>query len=472
MDEAIKKVFELAKSNGAEIVDLKFMDFPGLWQHFSMPVHLLQEDLFKEGAGFDGSSLRGFKHIHESDMLVIPDPNSIFIDPFMKPTTLSMICDVVDPLTRKHFSRCPRSISQKAESYLKATGIADTAYFGPEAEFFIFDNIQYDQTANEAFYHFDSIEGAWNTGKDENPNLGYKIQYKSGYFPVPPHDALQDIRSEMVLTMQKCGLAVECHHHEVASAGQSEIDLRYEPLVKMSDYLMIFKYIVKNIAKAHNKTATFMPKPISADNGNGMHVHQSLWKNGKPLFAGTEYAGLSEMGLFYIGGLLKHAPALLAFTNPTVNSYRRLVPGFEAPVNLAYSQRNRSASIRIPMYSHNPKTKRIEFRCPDPSGNPYLALSALLMAGLDGIINKIHPGDPMDKNIYDLPPEVLKDIPTTPGSLDDALKALENDYDFLLKGDVFTEDVIETWIDYKIENEINPIKLQPTPLEFVKYFDV
>lgn len=472
MKESIQKVVTLAKETGAEIIDLKFMDFPGQWQHFSMPIRYLNEKFFEDGAGFDGSSLRGFKNIHESDMLVIPDPDSVFIDPFMNPVTLTMICDVVDPLTKQHFSRCPRSIAQKAESYLVATGLADSVVFGPEAEFFIFDNVQFDQSPNEAFYHIDSIEGAWNTGREEEPNLGYKIGYQSGYFPVPPHDSLQDIRSEMLLVMQKCGLVVEYQHHEVASAGQSEIDLRFGPLVRMADSLMIFKYVVKNIAKKHNKTATFMAKPISIDNGNGMHVHQSFWKNNKPLFAGSEYANLSEMALYYIGGLLKHAPALLALTNPTVNSFRRLVPGFEAPVNLAYSQRNRSAAIRIPMYSQDPKTKRIEFRCPDPSCNPYLALPAMLMAGLDGILNKIHPGEPMDKNIYDLPPELLKDIPTTPGSLEEALKALENDNDFLLKGDVFTEDVIETWIDYKIKNEINPFKLQVTPLEFIKYYDV
>ncbi|HDI52272.1 type I glutamate--ammonia ligase [candidate division KSB1 bacterium] len=468
----IERVLALAKESEAKILDLKFMDFPGLWQHFSLPISSLEESLFEEGAGFDGSSLRGWQTIHESDMLVIPDPSTAFIDPFMQPTTLSMICDVVNPLTKEKYSRCPRNIAQKAESYLKATGIADVAYFGPEAEFFIFDDVRFDQDTHSAFFVIDSTEGRWNFGKEENPNLGYKLNYKSGYFPVPPHDSLQNIRSEMMMTMLQCGLRVECHHHEVATGGQAEIDLHYDKLVIIADALMLYKYIVKNVARRHNKTATFMPKPIMNDNGSGMHVHQSLWKDNKPLFAGTEYAGLSELALYYIGGLLKHAPALTAFTNPTINSYRRLVPGFEAPVNLAYSQQNRSAAIRIPMYFADPKAKRVEFRCPDPSCNPYLAFSAMLMAGIDGIVNKIHPGEPMDKNIYDLPPEVLKELPTTPGSLEEALNALEQDYDFLLKGDVFTEDVIETWIRYKREQEVVPMKLHPTPIEFTLYFDV
>lgn len=472
MSQTYESIKKLVKDQEIKMVDLKFQDFPGQWQHFSMPVSMMDKDLFEEGAGFDGSSIRGWQGINESDMLVIPDPDSAFIDPFMEPKTLSLICDVVNPLTKEKYSRCPRNIAQKAEDYLKSTGLADTAFFGPEAEFFVFDNVQFDLTQNSAFYFVDSKEGRWNSGADEEPNLGHKPPYKGGYFPVPPLDALNDIRAEMVMVMQACGLNVEYHHHEVATGGQCEIDLRFDHLVKMADSLMLYKYIVKNVALRNNKTVTFMPKPLYNDNGSGMHVHQSLWKNGKPLFAGTEYAGLSEMGLYYIGGILKHAKALTAITNPTLNSYKRLVPGFEAPVNLAYSQRNRSASIRIPMYSSNPKTKRIEVRFPDPSTNPYFAFSAMLMAGLDGVLNKIDPGDPIDKNIYDLPPEELSNIPTTPGSLEEALTALESDYDFLLKGDVFTEDVIETWITYKRENEVQPAKLYPTPVEFDFYYDV
>ncbi len=472
MGKTYADLLKLVKENEIKMVDLKFQDFPGQWQHFSMPISMMDETLFEEGAGFDGSSIRGWQGINESDMLVIPDPDSAFIDPFMTPKTLSLICDVVNPLTKEKYSRCPRNIAQKAEDFLRSTGIADQAFFGPEAEFFIFDNIQFEQTPNSAFYFVDSIEGRWNSGREENPNLGHKPPYKGGYFPVPPLDALNNIRAEMVMVMQESGLNVEYHHHEVATGGQCEIDLRFDTLVKMADSLMLYKYIVKNVALRNNLTATFMPKPLYNDNGSGMHVHQSLWKNGKPLFAGTEYAGMSELGLYYIGGILKHARALTAITNPTVNSYKRLVPGFEAPVNLAYSQRNRSASIRIPMYSANPKTKRIEVRFPDPSTNPYFAFAAMLMAGLDGILNKIDPGDPIDKNIYDLPPEELSNIPTTPGSLDEALDALENDADFLLKGDVFTEDVIDTWIAYKRENEVDPIRLRPTPMEFELYYDV
>ncbi len=472
MGKTYSDLLKLVKENEIKMLDLKFQDFPGQWQHFSMPISMMDEALFEEGAGFDGSSIRGWQGINESDMLVIPDPDSAFVDPFMTPKTLSLICDVVNPLTKEKYSRCPRNIAQKAEDYLRSTGIADQAYFGPEAEFFIFDNIQFEQTTNSAFYFVDSIEGRWNSGRDEEPNLGHKPPYKGGYFPVPPLDALNNIRAEMVMVMQECGLNVEYHHHEVATGGQCEIDMRFDTLVKMADSLMLYKYIVKNVALRNNRTATFMPKPLYNDNGSGMHVHQSLWKNGKPLFAGSEYAGMSELGLYYIGGILKHARALTAITNPTVNSYKRLVPGFEAPVNLAYSQRNRSASIRIPMYSSNPKTKRIEVRFPDPSTNPYFAFAAMLMAGLDGILNKIDPGDPIDKNIYDLPPEELTNIPTTPGSLEEALDALENDADFLLKGDVFTEDVIETWISYKRENEVDPVKLRPTPMEFELYYDV
>lgn len=472
MDKYIQNVLELIEKNNVQIIDLKFMDFPGLWQHFSIPASTLKEETFEEGVGFDGSSLRGWQQIHESDMLVIPDPRTAFIDPFMQPTSLSLICDIVDPVTKERYSRCPRNIAQKAENYLRSTGVADQAYFGPEAEFFIFDDIRFDQNEHCGFYYIDSIEGRWNSGREEAPNLGYKPRYKEGYFPVPPTDSLQNIRSEMMLMMIKCGIEVECHHHEVATGGQAEIDLKYNTLVRMADSLLIYKYVVKNVARKYNKTVTFMPKPIFNDNGNGMHVHQSLWKGGEPLFAGTEYAGLSEMALFYIGGLLRHAPALTAFTNPTTNSYKRLVPGFEAPINLAYSQRNRSAAIRIPVYSPDPVTRRIEFRCPDPSCNPYLAFSAMLMAGIDGILNKIHPGEPLDKNIYDLPPEELANVPKTPGSLEEALRALEDDHEFLLRGDVFTEDVIKTWIDYKMENEVQAVRSRPHPYEFALYFDV
>ncbi len=465
-------VIRFAKESGAKILDLKFMDFPGLWQHFSTPISLLTEDLFEEGFGFDGSSIRGWQAINESDMIVIPDPETVLIDPFMEPTTVSMICNVYDPLTKQKYSRCPRAIAQKAEAYVQSTGIADIAYFGPEAEFFIFDDIRFDQTANAGYYFIDSVEGNWNSGKNEGPNLGYKPRAKEGYFPVPPHDQFVNIRNEMILQMGACGLNVECHHHEVASGGQSEIDLKYNSLVKTADGMLLYKYIVKNVGRKHGKTVTFMPKPIFGDNGSGMHVHQSLWKGDTPLFAGGGYAGLSEMALYYIGGILKHAQALIALTNPTTNSFKRLVPGYEAPVNLAYSQRNRSAAVRIPMYSSSPKAKRIEFRCPDPTCNPYLAFSAMLMAGLDGIQNKIHPGEPLDRDIYDLSPEELAEVPSTPASLAEAMDALEKDHDFLLKGDVFTEDVIETWITYKRENEVDALRLRPHPYEFSLYYDI
>jgi len=472
MKKSVEDVRKLADDSGSRILDLKFMDFPGKWQHLSMPISLLSEDIFEDGIGFDGSSIRGWKSINESDMLIIPDPNSVFVDPFMQPTTLSLICDVFDPLTREKYSRCPRNVAQKAEAYLQSTGIAQVAYFGPEAEFFIFDDVRFAQTENSGFYFLDSEEGFWNSGREESPNLGYKPRYKEGYFPVPPGDAFHDIRSEMILTMEACGLHVECHHHEVATGGQSEIDLKFDPLVKTADGLLLYKYIVKNTARKHGKTVTFMPKPLFNDNGSGMHVHQSLWKEGQPLFAGTGYAGLSEMALHYIGGLLKHAPALIALTNPTTNSFKRLVPGYEAPVNLAYSRRNRSAACRIPVYSDSPKSKRVEFRCPDPSCNPYLAFSAMLMAGLDGIMNKIDPGEPLDKDIYDMSPEELVDVPSTPASLDAALDALQADREFLLRGDVFTEDVIDTWIDYKRENEVDALRLRPHPYEFALYYDV
>lgn len=465
-------VLNFIKSKKIKFVDLKFMDFPGQWQHFTVPTSQFDKDSFDDGYGFDGSSIRGWKRINESDMLIIPDASTMFVDPFIEAPTISLICDVYEPATKEKYTRCPRNIAQKATAYLKTSGIADTVYFGPEAEFFVFDDVRFDSQPNHCFYHVDSVEGRWNSGKEENPNLGYKPQYKEGYFPVPPTDSLNDLRNEMVLKLIDCGIEVEAQHHEVASGGQCEIDLKFEPLVKSADQLLMFKYIVKNTAKLHNKSATYMPKPIQGDNGSGMHVHISLWKKGKPLFAGSGYAGLSEMALYFIGGILKHAASLLAFTNPTTNSYKRLVPGFEAPVNLAYSQRNRSAAIRIPMYSANPKSKRVEFRCPDPSANPYLAFSALMMAGLDGITNRIDPGEPLDKDIYDLPPEELANVPSTPGSLEEAIKALANDHEYLLKGDVFTEDVIETWINYKMEKEIKPMALQPHPFEFGLYYDV
>jgi glutamine synthetase len=465
------EVIQFAKANKAVVLDIKFLDFPGTWQHFSVPINELTEGSFEDGFGFDGSSIRGWKNINESDMLVIPDPNTAFIDPFMKDPTLNLIGNIYDPITKERYSRDPRSVALKAENYLKSTGLADRAYFGPEAEFFIFDDIRFEQRENTGFYRIDSEEGCWNSGREENPNLGYKPRFKEGYFPVPPTDSLQDLRSEMMLTLIKVGCEVEAQHHEVATAGQSEIDLKFDTLTAMGDKLLIYKYVIRNVARRHGKTVTFMPKPIFNDNGSGMHVHQSLWKGDKPLFAGNQYAGVSETTLYYIGGLLRHAPALLAFSNPTTNSYKRLVPGFEAPVNLAYSQRNRSAAIRIPMYSPSPKAKRIEFRCPDPTCNPYLAFAAMLMAGLDGIQNKIHPGEPLDKNIYDLPPEELATIQKAPGSLEDALRALENDHDFLLRGDVFTEDVVRTWIDYKRERDIAAMAQRPHPYEFFLYYD-
>lgn len=466
-----KDVVKFASENNAKMVDLKFLDFIGIWQHFTIPVSELKEEIFEEGLGFDGSSIRGWQPIHASDMLVIPDASTTVMDPFMEEATLSLICDIIDPITRETYSRDPRSIAKKAEAYLKSTGLADTAYFGPEPEFFIFDDIRFDQHGNHGYYYIDSIEGRWNSGREEGPNLGYKPRYKEGYFPVSPTDSQQDIRTEMCMIMERMGIPVERQHHEVASAGQAEIDIRFNSLLKMGDQLQWFKHIIKNVAYMHNKTVTFMPKPIFGDNGSGMHVHQSLWKDGKPLFAGEEYGGMSKMALYYIGGVLKHAKALNAICNPTTNSYRRLVPGFEAPVNLAYSGRNRSASIRIPMYSPSPKAKRIEVRFPDPAANGYLAFSAMLMAGLDGIQNKIHPGDPLDKDIYGLSPEELSKVPSCCGSLEEALTALQNDHEFLLKGDVFTKDVIETWIEYKTDKEVKPMAMRPTPYEFALYYD-
>lgn len=467
-----REVLAMCREKDVRAVDLRFMDFPGLWQHFTIPVGKLDEDVFENGLGFDGSSIRGWQAINESDMLVIPQPGTAFLDPFAALPTLVMICNIQDPITREDYSRDPRNVARKAVNYLKSTGIADTCYIGPEAEFFIFDDVRFEQNAHEAYYHIDSIEGEWNRGRDERPNLGYKIRFKEGYFPVPPADQMMDLRNEMMQTMIDSGLDVEAQHHEVATGGQSEIDLRFAELVRMADQMMIYKYIIKNVAKKYRKTVTFMPKPLYGDNGSGMHTHISLWKGGQPLFAGGGYAGLSEMALHAIGGLLRHAPAILAFTNPTTNSYKRLVPGYEAPVNLAYSQRNRSASCRIPMYSPNPKAKRVEFRCPDPSCNPYLAFSAILMAAIDGIQNKINPGQPLDKDIYDLAPEELKNVPKTPGSLEEALGALRADHDFLLRGDVFTADVIDTWIWYKMEKEVDAMRLRPHPYEFCLYYDM
>ncbi len=469
---SIDKILSFIKTKKIKFIDFKFMDFPGQWQHFTVPSSELTESSFDEGFGFDGSSLRGWKSISESDMLIIPDPDTMVVDQFIEAPTISLICDVYEPATKEKYSRCPRHIAQKAEAYLKSTGIADTAFFGPEAEFFVFDDVRFDSTPNSSFYHVDSVEGRWNTGREENPNLANKPRYKEGYFPVPPTDSLNDLRNEMCINLMDAGIPVEAQHHEVASGGQCEIDLRFQPLIKASDQLLLFKYIVKNTARRAGKTVTYMPKPIMGDNGSGMHVHISLWKKDKPLFAGTGYAGLSETALYFIGGILKHAPSLLAFTNPITNSYKRLVPGFEAPVRLAYSQSNRSAAVRIPMFSTSPKAKRVEFRCPDPSANPYLAFSALMMAGLDGIMNRIEPGEPLDKNIYDMEPEELADVPSTPESLRDALRALVDDHEYLLKGDVFTEDVINTWINYKIDREINPMALQPHPFEFGLYYDV
>ncbi len=467
-----KEVVSLIEEKDIKFVDLKFQDFPGTQQHFTVPANQLTEKTFTEGLGFDGSSLRGWRAINESDMLVLPDPNTAYIDPFLQAATLSLTCSIVDPITKQPYSRDPRNVAQKCVEYVKSTGIADTVCFGPEAEFFVFDNVRFGQEAHYGMYELDSVEGIWNSASDVEPNLGHRPRFKEGYFPVPPTDSQQDLRSEMVEYMQQIGLEVEAHHHEVATAGQAEIDLRFAPLLEMADALMKYKYVVKNVAKLHGKTATFMPKPLFGDNGSGMHVHTSLWQDGKPLFAGDGYAGLSELALHYIGGILKHAPALIAFCAPTTNSYKRLVPGYEAPVNLAYSQRNRSAALRIPMYSPDPKAKRVEFRCPDPSCNPYYAFSAIAMAGIDGVINKLDPGEPFDKDLYDLAPEELADVPQVPASLDEALAALEEKHEFLLQGDVFTEDVITTWISYKREHELDPMRLRPHPYEFCLYYDV
>jgi len=472
MPETAQEVLKMIEDEGIELIDLKFIDMPGIWQHLTVHKSQIDEDSFTAGVPFDGSSIRGWKAINESDMSMVLDPKTAWIDPFYKDKTLSVMCSIQEPRTGEPYSRCPRVIAQKAVDYLISTGIGDVAFFGPEAEFFVFEDVRFDQTENKSFYYVDTVEGRWNSGKEEEGgNLAYKPRYKEGYFPVSPTDTLQDLRSEMLLTMAKCGVPIEKHHHEVATGGQCELGIKFAPLVQSADNLMIYKYCIKNVAKKYGKTVTFMPKPLFNDNGSGMHTHQSVWQDGRPLFAGDQYAGLSEMGLHYIGGILKHAPALLAFTNPTTNSYKRLVPGFEAPVNLAYSQGNRSASVRIPLSGDNPKAKRLEFRCPDATANPYLAFAAMLCAGLDGIKNKIHPGDPLDVDIYDLSPEELSKVPSTPGSLEAALEALQGDHGFLVDSGVFTQDFIENWIEYKLDNEVNPMKLRPHPYELALYYD-
>ncbi|HST53055.1 MAG TPA: type I glutamate--ammonia ligase [Pyrinomonadaceae bacterium] len=471
-----KAVLKYSEDHEAKFVSVRFTDLVGAWHHLTFPIHELDEGSFEDGFGFDASSLRGWASIHESDMLLIPDSGRVWMEPFSEEPTLCLIANAVDPITKEGYGLDPRSVAQRAESYLKFTGVADTSYFGPEAEFFVFDGVEIENEQNASGYRLHSDEGIWSSGRREDdmrgPNLGYRIRNKEGYVPVPPADSLSDLRSEISLTLEECGITVECHHHEVATAGQCEIDFRFSTLLGTADNLQIFKYVVRNVAHLNNKTATFMPKPMYGDNGSGMHCHQSLWKGEKPLFAGDGYAGLSDLARWYIGGLLKHAASIVAFAAPTTNSYKRLVPGFEAPVNLAYSARNRSAAIRIPMFSTSPKLKRLEFRPPDPSCNPYLAFSAMLMAGLDGVQNRIDPGEPLDKDIYDLAPEELKNVPSLPGSLDESLKALESDHDFLLKGDVFTPQLIDRWITYKREREINPMRMRPHPLEFAMYFDI
>jgi len=466
-----KAVLEFVKKNGVKMLDLRFTDLPGLQHHVSYPINQLTESSFEEGFGMDGSSIRGWAAIHESDMLLIPDAETFLLDPFTEAPTLVMVCDVIDPVTKQRYDRDPRYIAKKAEQYLSSTGIADTACFGAEAEFFIFDNVRFDQREQHGFYFIDAEEGRWNSGRAEH-NQGYRPRYKEGYFPVPPTDHYQDLRSEMVMTMQKAGMEVECHHHEVATGGQTEIDLKFDSLVRSADHMMLYKYIVKNVANQYGKSVTFMPKPIYGDNGSGMHTHQSLWKAGKPLFAGDGYAGMSQLALWYIGGLIKHGPSLAAIIAPTTNSYKRLVPGFEAPVNLAYSRRNRSAACRIPMYSASPKARRVEFRPPDPSCNPYMAFAAMMMAGLDGIENKLDPGQPLDKDIYDLGPEELASVPSMPGSLEDALDSLEKDHSFLLKGEVFTEELLGTFVEYKRAKEVDAVRLRPHPHEFMLYYDI
>lgn len=472
-----KEVLALCREKEIHAVDLRFMDFPGTQKHFTIPVKALTEASFEDGFGFDGSSIRGWQAINESDMLVVPQADTATVDPFFE-RTLAMTCNIQDPITREDYAKDPRNVARKAEGYMKSTGFADAAMFGPEAEFFVFDDVFFDTNEHESYYHVDSVEGQWNRGRANNArpgersNAGYKIRYKEGYFPTPPADTLQDLRTEIMLKLVECGIEVEGQHHEVATAGQCEVDMRYGPLVKTADNMLRYKYVVKNVAARYGKSATFMPKPLWNDAGSGMHLHLSLWKNGTPLFAGSGYGGLSDMAIWAMGGILKHAPAVMAFCCPTTNSYKRLVPGFEAPVNLTYSYRNRSAAIRIPVHSPHPENKRFEFRCPDSSSNPYLAMAAMLMAALDGIQNRIDPGAPLDKDIYDLGPEELKDVPKVPSSLEESLAALRRDHDFLLRGDVFTEDVIDTWIWYKTANEVEAIRQRPHPYEFALYYDI
>ncbi|NCJ06931.1 type I glutamate--ammonia ligase [Synechococcales cyanobacterium C] len=473
MPQTPQDVLNWIQNENIQVVDLKFIDMPGTWQHLTLYHDQIDESSFTDGVAFDGSSIRGWKAINDSDMAMVPDPITAWIDPFMKEPTLSMICTIKEPRTGQLYDRCPRAIAERALNYLANTEVGDTAYFGPEAEFFIFDDVRFDQKENECYYHVDSVEGRWNTGRqEEGGNLGYKPRYKEGYFPVPPTDSMQDIRTEMLLTMAKCGVPIEKQHHEVATGGQAELGIKFGPIIQAADYLMTYKYCIKNVARKYGKTVTFMPKPLFNDNGSGMHTHMSLWKAGQPLFWGDGYANLSQVALWAIGGILKHAPALLAFTNPTTNSYKRLVPGFEAPVNLAYSQGNRSASVRIPLTGSNPKAKRFEFRCPDATSNPYLAFSAMLCAAIDGVKNQIDPGSPLDVDIYDLSPEELAKVPSTPGSLLDALEALRQDNGFLTAGGVFSDDFIENWIEYKLDNEVNPMRLRPHPYEFALYYDV
>ncbi len=472
MPETAQEVLKMIQDQNIELIDLKFVDLFGIWQHCTFHRSLIDEDAFTDGVAFDGSSIRGWKAINASDMAMVPDPKTAWIDPFMEIPTLSMICSIKEPRTGEWYDRDPRSLAQKAVEYLKSSGIGDTVFCGPEPEFFIFDDIRFGQEEYEGFYHIDSVEGIWNSGKkEEGGNLGYKIEHKRGYFPVAPTDTLQDIRSEMLLTMGKCGVPIEKHHHEVASGGQNELGIKFSDLVSAADFVLTYKYVVKNVAKKHGKSATFMPKPLFNDNGTGMHTHMSVWKGGEPLFFGDKYADLSQTALYFIGGILKHAGAILAFSNPSANSYKRLVPGFEAPVNLAYSQGNRSASVRIPLSGSNPKAKRFEFRCPDPTANPYLAFSAMLLAGIDGVKNQIDPGEPLDVDIYELSPEELSKIPSTPGSLEGALDALQQDSAFLTDSGVFSEDFIQNWIEYKIDAEVNPLRLRPHPYEFALYYD-
>ncbi|MBX2865546.1 MAG: type I glutamate--ammonia ligase [Leptolyngbyaceae cyanobacterium MAG.088] len=472
MAQNAAEVLQMINDQDIQMIDLKFIDLPGIWQHLTVHRSQIDESSFTDGVAFDGSSIRGWKAINESDMSMVPDPATAWIDPFMKEPTLSLVCSIKEPRTGEWYDRCPRVIAQKALDYLKTSGIGDTAYFGPEAEFFIFDDVRFDTTSNASYYHVDTVEGRWNTGREEEGgNLGYKPAYKGGYFPVSPTDTSQDMRTEMLLTMAACGVPIEKHHHEVATGGQCELGFRFGEMIQAADWLMTYKYCIKNVAKKYGKTVTFMPKPLFEDNGSGMHTHQSIWKDGQPLMAGDMYAGLSQMATWYIGGLLKHAPAVLAFSNPSTNSYKRLVPGFEAPVNLVYSNGNRSAAIRIPLSGDSPKAKRLEFRCPDPTSNPYLAFAAMLCAGIDGIKNKIEPPAPIDQDIYELSPEELAKIASTPGSLKEALSALESDHTFLTQGGVFTEDFIQNWISYKLDTEVIPMDIRPHPYELALYYD-